>query len=48
MEIVTLYVIYYYGNDAEVYVVIFRVGISLIMVIVGDSGMIRLMVLIMM
>lgn len=45
MEIVTLYVMYYYGNDPEVYVVIFRVRMSLVIIIVGDVGVIRILVL---
>jgi len=40
-----MYVIYWYRNDSEIYILIFRVGISVILIIMGESGVIRLIVI---
>lgn len=45
MELVAIYVIYFYGNDSEVYMVMFRVGVSLVLIIVGETGIVGLVVM---
>lgn len=43
-----MYVIYFYGNDSEVYILMFGVGISLVLIIVGETGLIGLMAIVLM
>jgi hypothetical protein len=45
LELFALYVIFFYGNDNEVYILIFRVGISLVLVMVGESGLLGIIVI---
>lgn len=40
-----MYVIFWYGNDSEVYILIFGVGVSLVLIIVGESRFLRLVVM---
>jgi len=41
-----MYVIYFYGNDSEVYILIFGVGISLVLLIIGETGLLGLMAMV--
>jgi hypothetical protein len=37
---------YFYGNDSEVYVLMFRTGMSLVLIMVGETGLLGLMVIV--
>jgi len=41
-----MYVIFWYGNDSEVYLVLFRVGVSFLLIAVGDSGLLGILVVV--
>jgi hypothetical protein len=41
-----MYVMYLYGNDSEVYILIFGVGISLVLIMVGETGLIGLIAMV--
>lgn len=41
-----IYVIYFYRNDNEVYVLMFGVGVSLVLIMVGETGLIGLITIV--
>lgn len=41
-----MYVMYFYGNDNEVYILMFGVGISLVLIIVGETRLIGLIAMV--
>jgi hypothetical protein len=45
IELVSLYIVYYYSNDIEVYILVFRVGMSFLMISVGDRRICGILVM---
>jgi hypothetical protein len=41
-----MYVMYFYGNDSEVYILIFGVGISLVLIMVRETRLIGVIVMV--
>lgn len=41
-----MYVIFWYGNDSEVYVLMFGVGISLVLIMVRETRLLGLIVMV--
>jgi hypothetical protein len=43
-----MYVMYFYRNDSEVYVLMFAVGISLVLIMVRETGFLGLIAMVLM